>query len=156
MKRITAVLDDSFDNFIEICWQSMTLSVYTVSVWRILCYVWNRCYRNLWEHYSFHKNVSGDMVAFCFIITIYFKFGFIHSVFGPHWCGVGILIIHSFIKTDGEMTTPFYLYARISHECIPALVLDIYILSTDWHSHFSTVHGWLGLITCSLFSVWIK
>jgi hypothetical protein len=25
-------------------------------------------------------------------------------------------------------------------------------LSTDWHSHFNTVHGWLGLITCSLFS----
>ena len=44
MKRITAVLDDSwyvFDNFIEICWQSMTLSLYTVSVWRILFYVWN-------------------------------------------------------------------------------------------------------------------
>jgi len=39
MKMITVVLDDSwyiFDNFIEILWQSMILSLYTVSVLRIL------------------------------------------------------------------------------------------------------------------------
>jgi hypothetical protein len=41
--------------------------------------------------------------------------------------GRGRMVIGFTTTYDGEITTLFYLFARISHACIPALVLNLYI-----------------------------